>query len=346
MSAGSLVRLVRLHTAQWEVLIFLVGPLLLDYPIVSRRVLLLAVLGVLINSYIFVLNNVADLPRDRLHPGRQASPLVSGAVRLESAVFLSLALPLVMWTLIALTGWPRRAEVGFALMVLLGGYVDVYQKISHRISPPIMDIFFGLTMAAPIPVSIWALGRSVPRHGWFLTVGFFVLMVQLNSIAGNLKDLAHDQRSGARTTALYLGSRSRSTGIELGRSYRLWIGVTILCSVPWFTVAALVTPNVTPVARSLAAATTVALWAVGSLSLVALMRGARPPSVRGREPFVYAGMANVLVVVAVGAAPVPFLAVLAAVSAVEITYARRLAQRGKGRDDAATSHDCVKDVVK
>lgn len=324
MRLAALCNLVRLHTAQWEAVTFLFGLLLIGHPVFSATGALLVLLGVLINSYIFVLNDVADLPRDRHHPGRAASPLVAGTVSVDVAISLSVALPIVMWILIAIADWPARAEVAFASMVLLGAYVDVWQKTSPRVPPPVMDLLFGVTMAAPIPVVIWAVGSTITNTAWLVTVGFFVLMVQLNSVAGNLKDLAEDERSGARTTAIVLGSTVADGRLELGASYRRWIVTTAVLAAPWYPAAAISTGK--GVAALGVAVALVALWAYGTWSLATLLRGRREPSSRGREPFVYAGMAATVLVIALDADLIELATILGVAGAIELGWARRSAR--------------------
>jgi len=322
MHLKPILNLTRLHTAGWEGLIFVLGPLLVGANLFEPSVIRLWVLGILINAFIFVLNDLADLPRDRLDPSRQASPLVSGAISTPFALWLACALPIVMWLLIAPAGWPAQAQVSFAALLLLGSYLCVYQKTAAKVYPLLLDILFGVTMAGPIPVGIAAIGVTVPLYAWVLSIGFMILCIGLNAIGGNLKDLASDLDTGFRTTAIALGARPRSeSGIELSRRYRVF-----LLLVGSLTVLAVLSATALSLDRH-------GRWFDGTLvigvaslsfglllSLHRLATGARAPAPRGRERFFACGMAAVLVVSVAYARPLQLVAAFVVTLVWELAF--------------------------
>lgn len=293
------LNLTRLHTAGWESLMFVLGPILVGRGLASRSVALLACLGLLINAFIFVVNDLADLPRDRLDPAKERSPLVSGSISLGFALALALVLPLVMWMLIAIDNWPVRSQLGFILMLALGAWLCVNQKTMERIHPVVLDCLFAVTMAAPVPVSIEAIGEQVSTEAWLVTWAIAVLTFMLNSVGGNLKDLESDLDTGFRTSAIAFGVRVEEGRVVFTRAYgSLLIGGGLLASLPIVASGVLFVRN-QPAAFGAAALGLLAVGMTGMNSdLWRLYRGRRPPHPRGRERFFFWGMGTVFVVVA------------------------------------------------
>lgn len=299
VSTRALLNLTRLHTAGWEGLIFVLGPLMVGASFFDPRVMRLWLLGVLVNSFIFTLNNLADLPRDRLNPRRQSSPLVDGSISTSFALWLSCALPIAMWLLIAIAGWPPVAEASFAVLLFLGAYLCVYQKTSKRFHPLFLDVLFGVAMAGPIPVGIAAIGMAIPAYAWILTALFMTLCVGLNTIGGNLKDLPSDLETGFRTTSIALGVGVGDDGtITISPQYRRFVYVVALVSLFALLVAvALLWTDLTSW-KAAALSVVVAGLCLGLVrDVYRLVTGARPPTQRGREAFFAYGLGALLVVV-------------------------------------------------
>jgi len=149
-TVASIANLLRIHTAGFEGLVFILGPLLGGWRGSFWAFVSLLSLGVLINSYIFALNDLVDLPYDRANPARSRSPLVDGRVSERVALGLSVGLPLTATMIVMASGWPLAAELPFVFMLILGAVVNLYQKVTRH--PLVMDLLFATTMAAPLPV--------------------------------------------------------------------------------------------------------------------------------------------------------------------------------------------------
>jgi len=310
--------LLRIHTAGFEGLIFLAGPLLTGRAFPLGDAALLWTLGVLINGYIFALNDLVDLPRDRLNPRRSASALVAGRVNERLALTLSLLLPLGATLMVLLASWARGPAALFVLFLALAAPVNVYQKAPGR--PLLMDGLFSVTMAGPLPVTAWAVTGFVPTVVWLATATLLLLSLELNSVAGNLKDLATDSDAGFTTVATSRGARLAADGtLRPGRPYTRYVfglhtAVTLTTLVTVAATAAGRPPAVQ--AGVVLAAAVLVLW--GVLDLTALLAGRRRPSPTGREPWFAAGFALFLVAVALRAPGVAFVAAIAALAAWEV----------------------------
>jgi 4-hydroxybenzoate polyprenyltransferase len=318
MKARSALNLFRLHTAGWEILVFLSGPLLVRAHSDYVTWVVLAVLAVMVNSFIFVLNDLADLPRDRLDPSRTNSPLVSKAVSSATALTLAVALPVCMWVIIAADNWSRPASVAYALCMLLGAYLDVFQKTSKMVHPLILDLLFAIAMAAPTIVGIAAARERIPTVAWLFAAAFVALCLALNSIGGNLKDIESDLSTGFRTVAVALGVRMVGQRIDFSRAYVAYaraLSVVIVVLLIWTGVdsAAGVTRVVVVVL--------VSLLGVGLISNVrSITIGTRQPSPRGRDLYFVFGMAAYVVILAARSDLVLLAGVLGVVVAWEALF--------------------------
>ena len=328
----ALATLFRLHTAGWEVFVFLLGPLVVGELDDIGTVATLAVLGVMISSFIFVLNDLADLPRDRLDPGRQASPLVSGAIEEPVALALSCGLPVAMWFLIALDGWTRAANLSFSVLLGLGVYLDVFQKTSRRFPPLLLDVLFSVAMAGPVIVGVAAVREPITPTVWLLAASFLLLCLALNSVSGNLKDIASDLRTGFRTVAVSMGVRVEGERIAFSPAYRHYAhGLGAAMAAVTVTTAFVASDGW---GRVLVTAV-VALLAVGVVvDLHQIVSGQRPPSERGRERFFAFGMLQVVIITAALAPPIALAAAVTFVAVWELSF-RLYWLRTRPRDEPA-----------
>ncbi|MGI8335196.1 UbiA family prenyltransferase [Actinomadura scrupuli] len=315
--AGHL-NLLRLHTAGFEGLAFVLGPLMSHRA--SPGLVGYWFAGVLINGYIFALNDLVDLPRDRLDPARARSPLVTGVVSERVAVLYSVILPLSATLVVVAMDWPAIAAAAFVSMLILGALVNVYQKATPH--PLAMDLLFATTMAAPLPVTAQAAAGGVRAVVWAATALLFLASLQLNSVAGNLKDLGSDLRTGFRTVAVAMGARIGPDGTLVpGRTYARYCwsvsGLVALSGAVLVTVAAWGRPVVLPAT----AAAIAVLCVVGGASLRALLAGLRRPSPRGQEIYFAAGFLLLLIGVALCSPVIPFSAAIIALFLWEGAFA-------------------------
>jgi 4-hydroxybenzoate polyprenyltransferase len=315
---GDVLSLLRIQTAGFEGLVFLIGPLLAGQVISVTTGVLLWTLGALVSGYIFALNDLVDLPRDRLNPTRRASALVAGRVSERLALALSVALPLAAVLLVVMANWDSGPQAVFVLLLLLAAFVNVYQKATRR--PLAMDLMFAVTMAGPLPVTVWAVAGCVGPVVWLGTATLLLLSLELNSVAGNLKDLASDLRTGFATVAISRGARLSSEGFLIpGCSYGRYV-VSLHGAV---TVAALMTVGYAVVGRPMwvgigVLTLAVALSTWGFRDLVSMLAGRRRPSPRGRERYFAAGFSLLLLAVAARAPSGMFAAALATLATWEL----------------------------
>ncbi|MFD8495896.1 UbiA family prenyltransferase [Amycolatopsis sp. NPDC059657] len=315
------VNLLRLHTAGFEGFVFAAGPMLEGVPVPPARLGTLWLLGAMINGYIFALNDLVDLPQDRLNPAKARSPLVTGALSERVALLWSLCLPLAALAIASLEDWSVGAQVSFTLLLVLGAAVNIYQKATTH--PLLMDVLFSVAMAAPPAITAFATAGTVGPVTWCATALLFLLSLQLNSVAGNLKDLGSDRRTGFRTVAIAMGADLAADGTLVATpAYRRYCKALFVCVATVGAVTLWIATRGAPVEVLIFCAAAVVVSAVtGALSLDRLLAGKRKPSPRGRELYFASGFLVLLVVIVVRAPWQVLVPALAALALWEVVFA-------------------------
>jgi 4-hydroxybenzoate polyprenyltransferase len=160
--------------------------------------------ALLFHCFAYVLNDVIDLPIDRLEPQRATFPLVRGMVSPAQALAFALAqVPLAF----ALTAWLGGGPAAFGALALAFALMAVYNLWGKRAPfPPLTDLAQGLGWAALLVYGAALAGPPAPLTA-ALAAFEVVFILLINGVHGPLRDLANDLRCGARTTAILLGAR-------------------------------------------------------------------------------------------------------------------------------------------
>lgn len=146
----------------------------------------------LLSSAVYLLNDIVDAPKDRLHPFKKNRPVASGKLPLPLAVFLFLGLLVISLWLGAVTStFLFLTQLGYFLMNVL--YTLWWKSI------PIVDVF---VIAAGFVLRVYAGSFVVNAHMdvWFL----------LTVISASLF-LAVGKRRSEMTLMAGRGAASRST---------------------------------------------------------------------------------------------------------------------------------------
>jgi decaprenyl-phosphate phosphoribosyltransferase len=162
-SFAGLVRLLR--PKQWIKNGFVLAPLLftglfLDVSAL-KQALIAALLFCIASSASYIVNDIQDVERDRLHPEKSKSrPLASGAVTVPRAV----ALLLVLYSILIVGWWfePKVILVIVGYLVLNIAYSFV---LKHQ---PVIDIF-SIAIGFVLRVLAGAVALEVPVSGWMFT---------------------------------------------------------------------------------------------------------------------------------------------------------------------------------
>jgi 4-hydroxybenzoate polyprenyltransferase len=132
----------------------------------------------------YVLNDLADLTADRLHPGKRYRPLASGNLPIAAGIGLALILILL--------GFILSAGLGVLLLIVIYTTVSISYSLAFK-EFALVDVFvlsslytlrlLGGGLATGHPVSLWLLGFS----------GFLFLSLALLKRTAELTRVAHAQ---------------------------------------------------------------------------------------------------------------------------------------------------------
>jgi 4-hydroxybenzoate polyprenyltransferase/phosphoserine phosphatase len=164
-----LIRLLRPH--QWIKNLLIFVPLLTSHQLNAQGKLLSAI-SMLIAfsccaSAIYILNDLLDLPHDRVHPKKRRRPLASGAVPILSGL---LCTPLLLGVAL-LAVWPSLSS-----LLVLAAYCAAsisYSFFLKRIN--LLDVF---TLAGLYTMRIAAgsVATMIPVSPWLLTFSIFIFL--------------------------------------------------------------------------------------------------------------------------------------------------------------------------
>jgi decaprenyl-phosphate phosphoribosyltransferase len=136
MTVIPLIRLMRPH--QWIKNFFVLAPLFFTPSALNSQSVLMAVAGFLcfclISSSIYIVNDYADVEKDRLHPTKKFRPLAAGLIGNKQA--LSLATILVITSVFC--GLILNSQ--FAIIMIMYGLLNVGYSFSFK-HIPIIDVF-------------------------------------------------------------------------------------------------------------------------------------------------------------------------------------------------------------
>lgn len=163
LAARGLIRLLR--AKQWIKNGFVLAPLLFTGSFLNvlalKHALIATALFCVASSASYIVNDIQDIERDRLHPEKSKSrPLASGDVTLQSAIYL-LA---VLYVMLMLAWWFEPK----VLAVILG-YIGLNFAYSFALKhQPVIDIF-SIAIGFVLRVLAGAVALDVPVSGWMFT---------------------------------------------------------------------------------------------------------------------------------------------------------------------------------
>lgn len=189
---------------QWIKNAFVLAPLLFaskfSDPIAISQGLLAMALFCLAASATYIVNDMHDIERDRLHPEKLKSrPLASGAVKLKTAYVLLLILYVIL-----IGAW----FIAPKLMVVITGYVVLNLAYTFILKhQPVVDIFT-IAIGFVLRVYAGAAALSVPLSDWmFITTLCLALYLAAVKRRQELKQRGSESRKVLQAYSLPLIDR-------------------------------------------------------------------------------------------------------------------------------------------
>ena len=166
----------------------------------------LTAIALAFHIFAYVLNDVVDIDVDRSEPLRADSPLVRGEFGRTQALVLAWAQPPLAFGL-ALAG--GTSTPALAWLTLAFAAMSVYNVYGKRCPwPLVIDAVQAVGWCALLLMGAWDATPSPPGATGWVAGYVFLCVLLVNGVHGGLRDLANDQRCGARTTALWFGARA------------------------------------------------------------------------------------------------------------------------------------------
>ena len=171
-------------------------------------------------SSVYVVNDVLDVQRDRLHPTKRLRPIASGRLPRPAALILAAICLAVCVLAIVLIGEPRMA-------VVVGAYIALSLVYSMSLKH-VPGIELALVASGFVLRAVGgAVATHVPPSGWFLTVcSLGALMVAIGKRYTELSVLGDDAAAHRPVMRWYslglLRAGQRTASIVMLAAYLFW----------------------------------------------------------------------------------------------------------------------------
>jgi 4-hydroxybenzoate polyprenyltransferase len=191
---------------------------------------ILFLIGFFGHTYGFVLNDILDYRIDKTSVEISDRPLLSGTITLKKAwafAFISMIISLILAFYLA---YNLDNYYPIVILVLSALFITIYNRISKKL--PAMDIFVALAIftlvlygASINEVSI----QNITKLTWIVCILGSIQVLFMQFIAGGLKDIENDYRSGAKTLAVKMGVRVIKGKLSISTSFKaLAYGIQII----------------------------------------------------------------------------------------------------------------------
>jgi len=211
---------------------------------------LLFLIGFLGHTYGFVLNDIIDYKIDKSSEEISGRPLISGTISIKNAwifAFVSMGLAYIFAFYISF-----RTDNYLPILILIGSslFITIYNLISKKL--PGMDIFVAVAIfllvlygASTAVESIY----SITKLAWIVCILGSIQVLFMQFIAGGLKDIENDYKTGAKTLAIKMGVRIQNkelivSPIFKGLAYGLQLIDLIVVLIPFFLIWDIKNPTI------------------------------------------------------------------------------------------------------
>jgi 4-hydroxybenzoate polyprenyltransferase len=204
---------MRFSVFNFTAMLPILGAVTVHPSLLWHQILGLVLVALAFHTFAYLLNDIVDLPIDRTESLRQDSPLVRGTVQLRYALgIVHVQIPIAILGTLWLDGGLAAYSCLMAAFLLATIY-DLWGKRCPF--PPITDAVLALACCAFMLYGTFVTGRSPTLLTAALVNFVFIFALMINGIHGALKDLGNDFRTGASTTAIFLGARPTQRGLVL-----------------------------------------------------------------------------------------------------------------------------------
>jgi 4-hydroxybenzoate polyprenyltransferase len=185
--------------------------------------LILFIIGALMASYGFILNDFADVELDSLVKELHGKPLVDGDISTKNAaaisvffILLSFFFVFLLWRGQPFNGYKFMAAVCIVLAGLFGAFYDFYgKKIAGS------DFFLAISISFIFLFGALSVGKPTDIT-WIIFLLTFNQSLHMNAVEGGIKDADHDYKMGVSNLALASGVKVKGDHITIPRSFQVF----------------------------------------------------------------------------------------------------------------------------
>jgi 4-hydroxybenzoate polyprenyltransferase len=144
-----------------------------------------------IASFIYVINDIADRERDRLHPRKRLRPIASGEISLAAAFIIA--------TILLAVGIILVSQLDWRFVLCLMAYLAMNLAYTFYLKDLVLIDVFVIAIGFMMRVIGGALAIDVPRSSWLLlTTMFLSLFLAIAKRRGELVSIAGQEANGAQ----------------------------------------------------------------------------------------------------------------------------------------------------
>jgi 4-hydroxybenzoate polyprenyltransferase len=192
ISSKAVLRLLR--PKQWTKNIFVFAALVFSKQLVHSESVLLSLRAFFAfgctASFIYVMNDVADRDRDRMHPKKRLRPIASGEISLRAAYLIAIVLLGLVAVLVSGLDW--------RFVMCIVAYLVMNLAYSFYLKDLVLIDVFIIAFGFMLRVVGGALVLNVPRSSWLiLTTMFLSLFLGIAKRRGELVALGVPSSEGA-----------------------------------------------------------------------------------------------------------------------------------------------------
>jgi len=175
-------------------------------------------IGCLAHAYGFSLNDIFDVPVDRLSKDLSLRPLVKGSITFRYATIFAFGC-LILSFLLTWFFYTSQSQYLMIVFILIIAYLlaTVYDALSKKY--PGMDLFVASAVFFLILFGAATVGTPT-LLAWTVALIGGLQVLFMNMINGAIKDIDHDKDGSAHTLAIWLGAKVHAGIMELPLSFK------------------------------------------------------------------------------------------------------------------------------
>ncbi len=183
-------------------------PLLrLSDPFTWLRLIWAIFAATLLNSGIFIINQLGDMDTDQFHPEKSQLPISSGYISFKQGLFIAAVCILAGLALALLL-------VGFGFFIILSfiivfGILYSFSPIRLKSRPFVDLLMIGIAFGSWSVMAAWAILFFLPQLPLALIIGPALFYAGTHGVH-TVSDYQADSQAGVRTTAIFLGPKRTS----------------------------------------------------------------------------------------------------------------------------------------